>query len=262
MPLDRSELIARSLLHANQITGGGVSLPAMVDNPHFSKLTPEEKADIVGQYADLTRGGVSSQPSLLSAIGSGAKHGLVTSILPTALAGVVAVPTVAALTASFGKKVPMLNIAERVVAPLALAGAIGVGAGIAGSLIGRVQSQENNRYLSRILDSIRQEQDPDTRAIKSMALVAASPTLNRRGQALEQYGNALSGSLIGHYINPRGETKKMFNQILPEYEVQIPGNNKPMSYDYKDFSFVKGLDTLTTHPAGSNPKYKIVPNGE
>ena len=54
MPLDRSELIARSLLHANAVTGGSLTLPAMIDNLQFQQLPPEERARVVEQYAMLS----------------------------------------------------------------------------------------------------------------------------------------------------------------------------------------------------------------
>ncbi len=261
MPLDRSELIARSLLHANAITGGNLTLPAMIDNQQFQQLPPEERAKVVEQYAMLSnhQQQYHNTPSIMSTIGSGAKNGLLTAALPTILAGVITVPTLAAVTASMGQRVPMMNLIKRTAAPLALAGGIGIAAGIAGSLLGRAHSADNNKYIGHLVNSIRDEPDDQTRQIKAMSILAAAPTLNRRTQATENMGANITSGLIGNYLAPNDRTKSMFTGILPRTIVALP-NGATTQFNYNNWNYVEGHEGMIDDLSGS-PTHKIVPIG-
>lgn len=261
MPLDRSELIARSLLHANAVTGGSLTLPAMIDNLQFQQLPPEERARVVEQYAMLSNHHRENpnSPSILSTIGSGAKNGLLTSALPTILAGVITVPTLAAVTASMGQRVPMMSLVKRTAAPLALAGGIGIAAGIAGSLLGRAHSADNNKYIGHLVNSIRDEPDDQARQIKAMSILAAAPTLNRRTQATENMGANITSGLVGNYLAPTQRTKDMFTGILPRTVVALP-NGATTQFNYNNWNYVEGHEGMINDLSG-NPTHKIVPIG-
>lgn len=261
MPISREELVARSLLHANSITGGSLTLPAMLDNNQFNQLSPEEKAGVVERYATLSRNHPASHqvPSLGSTIAQGARNGLIGSVLPTALAGVIAVPTIAAISASMGNRTAMVEIMKRTAAPLALAAGIGMTSGIVGSVLGRAMTSDNNRYIQDLVSSVHKEEDPDTRRVRAMALVAASPALNRRAVATENIGHNMSQQLIGRFLGG-GETQEMFQSIIPADNLQLP-DGSVQRFPYNDFRFVGGLGQLTTDRS-TTPAFKIVPNSE
>lgn len=262
MPLTREDLIARSLLHANMMTGGALNLPAMLDSNQFNQLSPESKAEVVERYAALSKVHPASHqtPSIGSTIAHGARAGLVGSVLPTALAGVIAVPTIAAVSASMGNRVAMLDILKRTASPLALASGIGIAAGITGSLLGRAMTADNNKYLQNLVNSVSEDEDPDTRKVRAMALVAASPALNRRSITTGNVGHNMTQQIISRYLGQGDVTKDMFEKIIPSQRLLQP-NGYVAEYPYNDFSYVHGVGTLTGDAVENNPpKYKIVPN--
>lgn len=259
MSLSREELVARSLLHANTMTGGSLTLPAMLDNNQFQQLSPEEKAAVVEQYATLSKTHPASHqvPTLGSTIAHGAKAGLIGSVLPTILAGVIAVPTVAAISASMGNRVAMMDILRRTATPLAIAGGIGMASGVVGHVLGRAMTSDNNNYISKLVKSVQEEQDPDERRIKSMALVAASPTLNRRGSSLDMAGVNLTQQIIGNYLGS-DQTQDMFNKAIRSHSFELP-NGARKDFTYKDFNYLEGMDRMINEP-NARPAFKIVPN--
>lgn len=260
MPLSREELVARSLLHANTMTGGSLTLPAMIDNQQFNQLSPEEKAFVVEKYATLSKTHPASHqvPTLGSTIAHGAKAGLVGSVLPTILAGVIAVPTIAAISASMGNRVAMMDILRRTATPLAIAGGIGMASGIVGHVLGRAMTSDNNNYISKLVQSVQDEEDPDEKRIKAMALVAASPTLNRRAGSLDMAGVNLTQQILGNYLGSGAKTKEMFDTHIGGHSVELP-DGRTQRFNYDNFNFVGGLDRLVGESQG-RPAFKIVPN--
>ena len=257
MPITKEELIARSLLQANQMTGGALTVPSMMDNSQFNKLDVLERAEIIKQYADLSANHPATKitPSLGTTIASGARVGFLHSVLPMLTTGLVTVPTVAALTKSFGNPTAMMDIAKRVSLPLAAGVGVGMASGIVASLMGRAQAGENNAYLQHILQGIRSEQDPDEKRVKAMALVAATPTLNRRANMFDSYSHNLTQQLIGNFINP--SATETFENALPQGAVVMPDGSHRV-FNYNDWRYVEGLPHLTTEKG--NPRFKIVRN--
>lgn len=251
MPLTRSELIARSLIHANKMTAGTVPLPALIDHNHFNHLSPEEKADVIDQYSrQAVLQNIDTAPGILTTIGSGIKNGLISSIIPAIASTALTMPTLAALQASRGNPVAMKDILRRTLVPVGVIAGIGAGVGVASEFMQRGVNSSNNAYLQKILKSVNDEPDSEQRRVKAMALVAAAPYLNRKMQASENIAPAVRTNLLERYLDP---------SVAPEMMKEFMGNDtyhkdggKITKTEYNDWRMLRGVGPIMEETKGKH----------
>lgn len=257
MPLTRSELIARSLVHANQMTGGNVPLPALIDHNHFNHLSPEEKAEVITQYArHSANGAVHEQPTVLNTVMTGAKAGLMASIVPAVASGALTLPSLLALRAATGNQTAMKDVLRRTLIPVGILGGLGVASGIVSEFIQRGNNAANNQYVHKILESVRDEGDADEQRVKSMALVAAAPYLNRRIQGTEAVGPNVRQQLITNYMHPG--TEHMISEVMGVDKftaTNASGREATTEVPYNNWNWVRGVGPI--HKDAVNHHYKI-----
>lgn len=242
MPITRSELIARSLVHADKMTHGQVSLPALVDHNHFNQLSPEEKAAVIQHYALLTEGkGNEAAQGHLDTIMTGAKKGLLASIIPAIGSTALTVPSLLAIRAASGNKDATLDIIRRSLVPAGILAGAGAGIGIFSEYMERANSAANNKYISRMLENIHNETDEQEKQVKAMSLVATAPTLNRRLQASEGIGPNIRKYLLDEYMNP-GVTPGMVDKIMGQ-DTYIREDGAKVKGRYNNWGYVRNVPT-------------------
>lgn len=185
MALTRTELLARGLVRAQELTGKDVPVVSLLDNPNISSLSPEEKVEIIKRYSELTGHDVEYHGTPIhKEIGRGAMYGAGLAVPFAMMSGKLTFPppSVARDILKGGKK-PLLEAAKRVGVPLAKVMSLGA---MVGGTYGLLQGQakaNTNKYLTAISKNISSSENEDEKRITAAALLAATPHLSKSFQA-------------------------------------------------------------------------------
>lgn len=239
MPLSRTDLIARGLAQANSTSASNIPLTAMLENQHFHLLSPEEKVEIVQKYADLTSGNTKEIGSVIDYAKGGAINALLYS-LPLALAaGVFTAPPMKVIK-NIKSMRALRNVAERIVTPIALTSGLAATFGGIQGLVKRTEDQATNRYLHAALSRVREEEDPDMKAVNSASILAMNPEINRnRIEAGYSPTSQFAANAMGPWIN-----QERHQEVGPRFTATITnGTNPPEDHvvHYNDWSHVLGI---------------------
>ncbi len=250
MPITRSELIARSLVHADKVTHGSISLPALVDHTHFNHLSPEEKAAVIQHYAELTGGrGNDVEQGHLDTIATGAKKGLLASIIPALASGALTLPSLLAIRAATGNKEALKDVLRRTLIPVAAVSGVGAATGIFSQYMERANAAADNKYIAKMLEGIHQEQDPQEKQIKSMSLVATAPYLNRKLQGSEALGPNIRSHIFSRLLDPEFAETSMSKMLGQDTYTNEDGMKNYAHY--KDWNYVRGVAPDQLKPKGT-----------
>lgn len=223
MALTRTELLARGLVRAQELTGKDVPVVSLLDNPNISSLSPEEKVEIIKRYSELTGHDVEYHGTPLhKEVVRGAMYGAGLAVPFGMMSGKLtfAPPGVISDAAKAGKK-PLKEIFARTAKPLAKV--LGLGAMIGGTagLMQGIAKANTNKYLSSISKSISQSKDEEDKRITAAALLTATPHLSKGFQS--------TGDIMRMHVGanlPRAIESLEPEDLRPSYTIGIPATEE------------------------------------
>lgn len=256
MPITRVELIARGFAHADKNYPGGVPLNSLLSSHQLGSLTPEEKVSVVHRFDELTSSNKGSGPTLRSSIGEGVAKGIMSAAPMAILGGALTVPSLSALKAAkaIGGVAPWIAIGKKFAAPIALTAGVGAFVGGTYGVLKHLQDASSNKYLSKALEEIRREPDPEEKKIKTMALFASSPLIAHRVEDTRHYRDAGISMGTGAMVNrgaysellPGNTDVPVFHEAEGEHPLGGPKIVKVDSTDipYDDWRYVRGIGSI------------------